>query len=220
MKRVPIAAINRAISDISRALKYLEKTRQYAIHEVVDCNAQFLESIQRLEMAALAMRNEALACTQTTKERSDILKSTVDTLNIRVSVTTEGYLYVRVPCTLPSKKKSPSTEFITQPLLLLLSSIPNIPFSSELQTLVLCHNYNKNMPEALIRDHDNFETKKITDVVAAFCMPDDSIKYCDRLYLSNPTDDPCTEIWVIPSAKLSDWLTKNNPHKNSKNNPV
>lgn len=220
MKRVPIAAINRAISDVVRALKHLEKARNYAIYEVIDCNAQFLESIQRLEMAALAMRNEAFACAQTVEERTEIFKSTIDTLKIQVSITVEGYLYVRVPCTLPSKKKSPSTDLITQPLMLALSNTPNIPFSEELQTLILCHNYNRALPETLIRDHDNYETKKITDIVAVFCMPDDSIKYCDRLYLSNPTDDPCTEIWVVPSAKLADWLIKNNPHEIQKNNPV
>lgn len=75
------------------------------------------------------------------------------------------------------------------------------------EKVVLCfiHHFSD---ERLIKDHDNFDTKFIIDMIAINVLTDDSAKYCDH-YMSYVMDTKeFSEIYVIPESKYIDFLQK------------
>ena len=79
----------------------------------------------------------------------------------------------------------------------------------EKRILIIRHGYPNNSPEYHCRDHDNYEVKGIIDDIASYFLVDDSIIYCDRLYLSKADNDFYTEIIIIPSKDLPKWICNN-----------
>ena len=68
-----------------------------------------------------------------------------------------------------------------------------------------------------IKDHDNFELKRIIDVIASNVLPDDSPYWCAQFYDYSITPDATnnsTDIYVIPfslflshTSHISPWFT-------------
>lgn len=59
-------------------------------------------------------------------------------------------------------------------------------------------------------DNDNLAIKGILDAIVPYLCFDDATKFCDNIYISQPTTEPAyTEIHVIPKEKLGVWFLKN-----------
>ena len=219
MRKIPYSVIVDAAGRIAESYRLLvsDDTRYGDIKDGVCVrNANYIEALLGLEKACVSMRREALSAETDIQSKVALLSKISVPMECSARVTDEGFLYISLPAIIPSKKRSSSVDFIADALYSCLCDLPGIPYTSEKQTVIICHNYRAEIPDSAVRDHDNYETKRIIDTVCRFCMPDDSIKYCDRYFISKPAENPRTELWVLPSAKLSEWLSgrKYDPHGN------
>lgn len=208
MKIIPMVAFQQASAQLKSVTADLDNEPPCYSPDLKDISARnkkYLNAIQSLEKLCVSMRREALCCASDS-ERSRVEEALNEPLDITAEVTETGFLHARFPIVLPSRKKTDNIQLIAEVLRSKLSQLPNIPYSAYPQTFIVCHNYKADLPEQLIRDHDNYEVKRIIDTVTPFCMPDDSVKYCDRFFTSKVSDYVSTEIWVIPTAKLGEWL--------------
>lgn len=57
-------------------------------------------------------------------------------------------------------------------------------------------------------DHDNIETKAVTDVVALYVMADDSPDVCSNYECSAVGDVERTEVYVVPEKDFTTWFLK------------
>lgn len=72
---------------------------------------------------------------------------------------------------------------------------------------VLCF-FNYYTSEQELKDHDNFETKQIIDILSTFILPDDNPKWCSH-FMDYRFGDKChTEIYVIPQSKFIEMWNK------------
>lgn len=69
----------------------------------------------------------------------------------------------------------------------------------------ICFIHHFSSPH-LVRDHDNFEIKRIIDCIAFNCLPNDSAAYCSHYsdYIMDKTN--FSEIYVVPEKKLLKFL--------------
>lgn len=59
--------------------------------------------------------------------------------------------------------------------------------------------------ESQLVDHDNFETKKITDMITSWILPDDNPKFCSQFFRYKLGDYKHTEIEVIPQKRFIEY---------------
>lgn len=55
-------------------------------------------------------------------------------------------------------------------------------------------------------DNDNLAIKSILDAIVPYVCIDDSIRYCDNLYISQPDRANFAEIFVVEKKKFADWI--------------
>ena len=181
-------------------------------------SARLYDEIFRLKKLCIMLRKLPYYCNFSNNNGN--IQKNVDTELLKaheivVCKTTEGYPFVKIPRLLPSRsaKTKGSLDFVRYPLQLALTKYVEengYPVKeNKKKVIVIRHNYPSDMPEFRCRDHDNYEVKGIIDDIASYFLVDDSIIYCDRLYLSKPDDDFSTEIFIIPEPDLTNWLTKN-----------
>lgn len=79
------------------------------------------------------------------------------------------------------------------------------------------HVYNRCLPLKAMRDYDNLEMKEVLDIIALYCMTDDTGALCDQFQTTRFADFSCTIISVMQKEKSSAWLDMKNPAKSVKN---
>ena len=181
-------------------------------------NMRLYEEIFRAESACIRLRKLPYYCNFNNKKNniqknldSELLKAH----EIFVGKTKEGYPYIKIPRLIPSRsaKNKGNLDFIRYPLQVALNKYVEkngYPDKErEKRILIIRHGYPNNSPEYHCRDHDNYEVKGIIDDIASYFLVDDSIIYCDRLYLSKADNDFYTEIIIIPSKDLPKWICNN-----------
>lgn len=72
------------------------------------------------------------------------------------------------------------------------------------KAIIIYTHYYEN--ENQLIDHDNFETKKITDIVTSWILPDDNPKYCTQIFRYKIGEKSHTEIEVIPQKLLNQYI--------------
>ena len=157
MKMIPSSAVEQALASIRRIVNTLDSNSSkygVAMTGTATRNGDFLNAIQDLEKLIMFMRSEALACADIT-ERAELEKELNEPLDVRVNVTPDNILFVKIPLVLPAKRRSTNVDLISAVLRTTLANTPNIPYSTEPQTFIVRHCYNAALPEQLIRDHDN-----------------------------------------------------------------
>ena len=55
-------------------------------------------------------------------------------------------------------------------------------------------------------DNDNLAIKSILDAIVPYVCIDDSIRYCDNLYISQPDRANFAEIFIVEKKKFSEWM--------------
>ena len=116
---------------------------------------------------------------------------------------------------LPDKKKRDGCKFLLLPLQAALVQSGALPHFSD---CVICveHIYDHNLPIKAVRDYDNLELKAVIDVIATFCLTDDTGALCDSFQTTRFGYSSSTVITVMPKNCFSAWL---NAPKSAENRP-
>lgn len=137
---------------------------------------------------------------------------------IRIDVT-DGILSVRLPALLPKKTRTEGFKFLQPALHAALKQYAEqqrLPHFHEC-TVCIEHVYDRSLPIKAVRDYDNLEMKEVLDIVALYCMTDDTGALCDQFQTTRFADSSCTIISVMQKEKFSAWLGMRNPAKSVKN---
>lgn len=67
--------------------------------------------------------------------------------------------------------------------------------------------YDRCLPITAVRDYDNLEFKSILDVIALYCMKDDTGALCDLYHTTRFSYASCTMISVMPKKSFPAWLS-------------
>ena len=126
-----------------------------------------------------------------------------------------NYLRVLLPALLPDTKKRDGCKFLLLPLQAALVQSGSLPHFSN---CVICveHIYDHNLPIKAVRDYDNLELKAVIDVIATFCLTDDTGALCDSFQTTRFGYSSSTVITVMPKNCFSAWL---NAPKSAENRP-
>lgn len=136
---------------------------------------------------------------------------------IRVDMT-DGILSVRLPALLPKKTRTEGFKFLQPALHAVLKQYAgqqNLPHFHEC-TVCVEHIYDRCLPVKAVRDYDNLEMKEVLDIIALYCMTDDTGALCDQFQTTRFADSSCTIISVMQKEKFSAWLDMRNPAKSVK----
>ena len=126
---------------------------------------------------------------------------------IRIDVT-DGILSVRLPALLPKKTHTEGFKFLQSSLHAALKQYAeqqNLPHFREC-TVCIEHVYDHCLPIKAVRDYDNLEMKEVLDIIALYCMTDDTGALCDQFQTTRFADSSCTIISVMQKEKFSAWL--------------
>ena len=148
----------------------------------------------------------------------DYYLQTAEMQGIRVDVT-DGILSVRLPALLPKKTRTEGFKFLQPTLHAALKQYieqQNLPCFREC-TVCIEHIYGRCLPIKAVRDYDNLEMKEVLDIIALYCMTDDTGALCDQFQTTRFADSSCTIISVMQKEKFSTWLDMKNPAKFVKN---
>ena len=127
----------------------------------------------------------------------------------------DNYLRVLLPALLPDKKKRDGCKFLLLPLQAALVQSGSLPHFSD---CVICveHIYDRNLPIKAVRDYDNLELKAVIDVIATFCLTDDTGALCDSFQTTRFGYSSSPVITVMPKNCFSTWL---NAPESAENRP-
>lgn len=137
---------------------------------------------------------------------------------IRIDVT-DGILSVRLPALLPKKTHTEGFKFLQSSLHAALKQYAeqqNLPHFREC-TVCIEHVYDHCLPIKAVRNYDNLEMKEVLDIIALYCMTDDTGALCDQFQTTRFADSSCTIISVMQKEKFSAWLDMKNPATSVKN---
>lgn len=199
----------RQLNAAAEKLSWLSATCMYQGHDVDETALQALEASERAALRTRTVVREYQRCF-TVENEEGLLTMSAKVQGI--SVTTEDEVpKITIMGVLPSRWRR-YREYIGEPLRLeIVKYIEETGWEkplAEKTTLVVCHRYPNNLANTMIRDHDNVELKGIIDDVALLFLVDDSMAFCDRLFIAKPSDSYSTELFLVPSAKLPEWLKK------------
>ena len=148
----------------------------------------------------------------------DYYLQAADMQGIRVDMT-DGILSVRLPALLPKKIRTEGFKFLQPALHVALQHYYNqqgVPHFREC-TICIEHIYDRCLPLKAVRDYDNLEMKEILDIIALYCMTDDTGALCDQFQTTRFADSSCTIISIMQKEKFSAWLDMKKPAKSVKN---
>ena len=127
---------------------------------------------------------------------------------IKVSAT-DDYVFVRVPALLPKKKAAEGFKFLVVPLQAAFEEYRRQHALPHFSDCVICieHIYDRCLPITAVRDYDNLEFKSTLDVIALYCMKDDTGALCDLYHTTRFSYASCTMISVMPKKSFPAWLS-------------
>lgn len=124
----------------------------------------------------------------------------------------EGILRIDLPVLIPHRKAA-YTDFLCKPLYTALQhwcvkqaeQSKEIPFF-EYATVAFVHEYDRTLPLARVRDHDNMEEKQILDVIDNFFLKSDNGKYINTYHEITLAETDRTHIYVMRREDFPLWL--------------
>lgn len=205
-------ALRKDLETLSRKIKNSEKL----ITEVVSClDNGMMEAVNnklfKLEDTVEKAANISRLLPAYTGENDAFLHvcSVVKEISgAYVEYTKEDWFHMRLPVLLP-KKESGNSKYIRT----IAYSALNEYFGQnrhekykEPVVLVYDHVYNESVPESKYRDHDNIELNVVTDMVALYCLTDDSPLLCKHYYTSRKGQTSFTDVYIVPQKDFVKWL--------------
>lgn len=131
----------------------------------------------------------------------------------------DGILSVRLPALLPKKSRTEGFKFLQPALHAALKQYAEQQNLLRFRECTVCieHVYDRCLPIKAVRDYDNLEMKEVLDIIALYCMTDDTGALCDQFQTTRFADSSCTIISVTQKEKFPAWLDMKNPAKSVKN---
>ena len=174
-------------------------------------NIELLESEKLAEKIVNATRLLPNAFGLNLPDLQEELKSNIICENdIVLSYIEEDVFYVKLPFLLP-KKNGGNPIYVRSSLQVALEEFfrEDRPVKiDEPATIIFRHNYDYNTPEKEYRDHDNIEINVVVDLLALYILIDDAPLRLRHYYLSVPSSENATEIYVLPNRKFVDYATQ------------
>ena len=180
-------------------------------------NYEVLSTDAALRAERITCRLRHLIYATTSIKKEEYLRSAETMQGIEISEN-DGILEIKLPCLLPKRRQRQSTEFLLDPFTSALSDYAAHHTMPQFQHCVVCfsHIYAQELPERRIRDYDNLELKAVIDVIATFCLADDTGALCDSFQTTRFGYSSSTVITVMPKNCFSAWL---NAPKSAENRP-
>lgn len=160
-----------------------------------------------------ALRAEGIACrlrhliyASTTTKKSEYLVSAAAKQGIGIEGR-GGVVEITLPCLIPKRKQSRSTEYLIDPLTAALEQYVKTHSVQRFQRCVICftHVYDMALPDRRIRDYDNLEVKEYLDAVAAYLLIDDGGKFCDVHHATELGRSDCTRMTIMDFTHFPAW---------------
>ena len=180
-------------------------------------NYEVLSTDAALRAERITCRLRHLIYATTSIKKEEYLRSAETMQGIEISEN-DGILEIKLPCLLPKRRQRQSTEFLLDPFTSALSDYAAHHTMPQFQHCVVCfsHIYAQELPERRIRDYDNLELKAVIDVIATFCLTDDTGALCDSFQTTRFGYSSSTVITVMPKNCFSAWL---NAPESAENRP-
>lgn len=165
-----------------------------------------LELEENCERIALLAR-ELPSCTGHPRARADVEEVMEKAIPVTVGFTEEGWFSIRFPALLPKKERG-SADYVRGYLYPAMRRFfeDKQPVRYPKCVLVYRHVYDRSRPDRAKRDHDNYEINMVTDIVAAYVLPDDGPDVCDHYYCTAAGGEERTEVYVVPPEDFTTWL--------------
>ncbi len=121
-----------------------------------------------------------------------------------------GVFTITLPCLLPKRKRSRSTEYLIDPLTAALEQYVKAHVVQRFRRCVVCfsHVYCRDLPKRRVRDYDNLEVKQCLDAVGAYLLTDDGGLLCDIYHTTELGEADCTRIFIMEAARFPEWLAE------------
>lgn len=133
-----------------------------------------------------------------------------ETFQITIKKTAEGWYQIRIPAILKRKEALKSQWFLRRPLELALSLYfgkhPN-EYADKYSVIAYVH-YVPVGSNVKAIDNDNYEVNGITDDLGTAFLRGDQAFHCFIFSMSKPSDNPYTEIYIVPQREFAEWCGK------------
>lgn len=193
-------------SDITRLTNALYALNSTDIQRYPD-NYEVLSTDAALRAERIACRLRHLIYSTTSIRKGEYLTSAAVMQGIEIQ-NMNGILEITLPCLIPKRKQSQSSEYLLDTFAAALSQYVKSHPLPTLQHCVICftHVYCRDLPDRRVRDYDNLELKQFLDVAASFVLADDSGLLCDAYNTTELDSTDCTRIAIMDSNRFPDWL--------------
>lgn len=175
-------------------------------------NYYALKLINLSEKICLAIRNIPhhidCDCNDGHEKIEPINEQIANAWDIKISYTKQGWLHIKLPVMLP-KIKQHNVQVIALPLQISLKHFfENKNVDKKIPSAICyCHVYSKKALPSQYLDHDNIETKAITDIITDFTLYDDGPQFLNHYHCSAIGKHSHTEIFLVPQNEFVQWIS-------------
>lgn len=203
---------NRQLSDLQADLKRVDRTLsalQTTNPERYPENMESLSLNAAYQMEALTCQMRHIIYRNTEISKAEYLDGTIVPTGVKL-LCSENALSVILPELIPNRKRAAGHEFISGPVFQALADASRQSRLPRFKTCTLCieHCFAPGWRDRVVPDYDNLELKAVQDLLAAFCLVDDSMKYCNRYETTRTDSYSHTEFHIIRQEDFPSWLEK------------
>ncbi len=200
--------ISSILGDIQRLNNALYAMNTTDIQRYPD-NYEVLSTDAALRAETIACRLRHLIYASTSIKKSEYLGSAATMQGIDIQQR-GGIFVIALPCLLPKRKQSRSTEYLIDPLTAALEHYVKSHTVRRFQHCVVCfsHVYCRDLPERRVRDYDNLEVKQFLDAVATYLLIDDGGLFCDVYHTTELGEADCTRMFIMDTPRFPEWLAE------------
>ncbi len=200
--------ISSILGDIQRLNNALYAMNTTDIQRYPD-NYEVLSTDAALRAETIACRLRHLIYASTSIKKSEYLGSAATMQGIDIQQR-GGIFVITLPCLLPKRKQSRSTEYLIDPLTAALEHYVKSHTVRRFRHCVVCfsHVYCRDLPERRVRDYDNLEVKQFLDAVAAYLLIDDGGLFCDVYHTTELGEADCTRMFIMDTPRFPEWLAE------------
>ncbi len=200
--------ITSILEDIQRLNSALYAMNTTDIQRYPD-NYEVLSTDAALRAETIACRLRHLIYASTSIKKSEYLTSAATMQGIDIQQR-GGIFEITLPCLLPKRRQSQSTEYLIDPLTIALEQYVRTHAVQRFRRCVVCfsHVYCRDLPERRVRDYDNLEIKQYLDAVAAYLLIDDGGLFCDVYHTTELDKADCTQMFIMDTTRFPAWLAE------------
>lgn len=200
--------ISSILSDIQRLSNALYAMNTTDIQRYPD-NYEVLSTDAALRAEVITCRLRHLVYGSTNVKKSEYLASAASAQGIDIQQRS-GVYTITLPCILPKRKQSRSSEYLIDPLTAALEQYVRAHAVKRFRHCVVCfsHVYSRTLPERRVKDYDNYEVKQFLDAVGAYLLTDDGGRFCDVFHTTEMGEKDCTQMFIMDKASFPAWLSE------------